>query len=593
MRTEKKTAFLLVLAAAISFIIGINLASAQSPVIVVSTTPKIINADGLSHEIITIELQTESGQPLLAPIDTPIQLTLSNLDIGSVDQFVTIPEGKTFVKAMFTAKKNSGLAIVSASSPGYVTGEGYIQVLRSNFDASLKVYASPNSQPAKVGEKGVVVVQLLDSQGEPFTAIDDVYVTLTSSNNSICTVTRNVIIEKGENYASVEFTVSGTTPGDALISAQAQGFAPGNDIVNTFNITGTPKQVAIFLGPDTVLPDEKTHDAVTVQLQNQYGEPTPALEQTTVYLSSSNTNIASIQEVVTIQAGEYKVTAAVTTYSVNGESTIAASSTGLYPDYESILVQGQIPTLMELYVNPGIIIADGSDYDIITLQLLDEQGNPVEARQDTPIHLTSSNAQIGSVPESIIVPIGQNYATATFTSTGLPGETMIAATTMGIEPTELKLETMTMQFNMSLVTPNTIRINQTFEIYIEIESSGIPIPNVGIDWTALGGVILLQDNVTNMQGVAVAQIIQKYDQLRLKVVASKAGYDSKEVQKNIQITQDVEKVELTVRILGRDIQVFHILILLAVIIAVALGAYVYLKYKKSHDEEPDDLEIYS
>jgi len=593
LRTQKKNTFFLIIAILITSSALIVHASAKSPVIVVNITPGIINADSESHEIITIELQTASGQPLLAPRDIPIQLTLSNLNIGNIDQFVTIPEGKTFTKATFTTKKNSGLAIITASSPGFVTGDSYIQVLRSNFDASLRVYAAPNSQPAKAGEKGRIMVQILDSRGEPFKAIDDVRITLTSSNNSICTVVKDLVIEKGTNYATTEFTVTGIILGETLISAQAQGFAPGNDIINIFNITGTPKQLAVFFGPDRVLPDEKIHDAITIQLQNQYGEPTPAIEPTTIYLSSSNTNIATIEETVTINTGQYKTTAKITTYAVNGESIIAASSTGLYPDYEAFLVQGQVPTLMDLYINPEIIIADESEYNILTVQLLDDEGNPVEAREDTTIYLTSSNIFTGSVPDSTIIPQGKSYAITSFTSTAQAGETIIAAATMGVEPTEKSLKTITMQFNMSLITPNTIRINQTFIIEAEVTSGGLPVPNVKIEWTALGGVILLEDSETNSQGIAQAQIVQKYDQLRLKAVATKAGYDLNEVQKNIQITQDVKSAELKVTILGREIPVFQILIALAVIIALALTAYVYIKYRKSREDEPEDLEIYS
>jgi hypothetical protein len=93
--------------------------------------------------------------------------------------------------------------------------------------------------------------------------------------------------------------------------------------------------------------------------------------------------------------------------------------------------------------------------------------------------------------------------------------------------------------------------------------------------------------------IATAQITQKFDNLRLKIVATKTGYEAIEAQKNIQAAQQIEETELTVTILGREILVFHILIGLAAIIAVILAAYVYIKYRKSREDEPEDLEIYT
>lgn len=74
---------------------------------------------------------------------------------------------------------------------------------------------------------------------------------------------------------------------------------------------------------------------------------------------------------------------------------------------------------------------------------------------------------------------------------------------------------------------------------------------------------------------------------------ARAGYEPNEVSKSIRVTQDIEQSELTVAILGTEVTVFTLLIGFAIIIAVALTAYVYLKLGDSKDQEPDDLEIYT
>ena len=591
MNNKTKTTLIFALFLTIFTTTQIIFAEAQTPIIVVNPSPPRINADGETHQI-TIELKTANDQPYIAPRDTPIHITSSNLNLGTIDEFITVKEGESYVKAGFTTKKTSGITLITASSPGYTTGSEYLQVHRTNINAKLNVHASPSSQPAVIGEKGKIVVQIVDNIQNPITATEDVQVTLTSSNHSICTVEQELVIPSGQNYATAEFTVTGSNPGEVIISAQAQGYAPGNDIVTTYNITESREKVTLYFSPDILLPDQETHEAITIQLQDRDGKPVPATTTTTIYLSSSNTNIATVENPVTINTGEYKTTATLNTYTMNGETIISASSSDLLSDSKPIIVEGQQPSILELYIYPNVLIADGTRNEIITVQLQDDNGNPVTAKTDTQIRLTSTNPNIGTVPRSLTIPLGKSYATAPLNSTTTPGQINILASMMGATPSEKSLQTITKKFNMSLETPNIISINQTFTISVQLDSHGLPVEGVDIEWTALGGVIQSEESKTDENGVASAQIVQKYETLRLKAVASKTGFESEEVQKNIQIAQEVDSDELTVTVLGRDILVFHILIALAAVIALVLGAYVYIKYRASKEEEPEDLEIF-
>jgi len=126
-----------------------------------------------------------------------------------------------------------------------------------------------------------------------------------------------------------------------------------------------------------------------------------------------------------------------------------------------------------------------------------------------------------------------------------------------------------------------------------VASNGESVPGAEIVWSVIGGEIIAEDQITDEDGIATLELIQKYNQLKISAEISKTGYDSNEASKSIRITQDIEQTELTVTILGNEVKVFTLLIGLAVVIAVALAAYVYLKYKNSREQEPDDLEIYT
>lgn len=591
LNNKTKTTLILALFLTIFTTTQIIFVEAQTPIIVVNPSPPRINADGETHQI-TIELKTANGQPYTAPRDTPIHITSSNLNLGTIDEFITVKAGESYAKTGFTTKKTSGITLITASSPGYTTGNEYLQVHKTNINARLNVHASPSSQPAVIGEQGKIVVQIVDNIQNPITATEDVQVTLTSSNHSICTVEQELVIPSGENYATAQFTVTGSTPGEVIMSAQAQGYEPGQDQVKTYNYTSKREKITLYFSPDILLPDQETHEAITIQLQDRDGKPVPAATTTTVFLSSSDTNIATVETNVTINTGEYKTSAILNTYSMNGETIISASSPGLISDANSITVEGRQPALLELYIHPNVLIADGTENEIITVQLQDDNGNPVMTETDTQIRLTSTNPNIGTVPGSLTIPLGKSYATAPLTSTNTSGQINILASMMGVTPSEKSLQTITKKFNMSLETPNIISINQTFTISVQLDSHGLPVEGADIEWTALGGVIQSEESKTDENGVASAQIVQKYETLRLKAAASKTGFESEMVQKNIQIAQDVAPDELTVTVLGREILVFHILIALAAVIALVLGAYVYLKYKASKEEEPEDLEIF-
>jgi len=567
--------------------------SATAPRIIVTPTPHGINADGRTHEIITIELQTTDGTAFLANRDIRVQISSSNLNVGTVEAYVTIPEGKSYTKAEFTSTANSGITIISASSPGFETGDTQLQIYQSNFDSRLLVYTSPNSMPAEPNVEGLVTVQIINSEGEPYLAIDDIEIKLISSNHSICTVNEDITIQRGANYATTTFKTVGDLRGDAIISAQADGFNPGSDFVNTLNYTGTPAGVSIFYGPNLVLPDGELHQAVTIQVQDDKGNPAKSTSPRTIYLSSSNINIVTIDSSVIIPPGSYHETAEITTFNENGNSVISASSPGLYPDSKEITVEGQVPTILDILAHPSILLADGSAYDIVTVQLLDEEGKPVEASEDFEVFLTSSNTYVGTLPESITINAGDSYVNVPFRSGGVSGESALAAFSPGVEPAETMIEAVTFGLNVTLSTPTSIRINQTFTAVIQVTSGSEPVPGAEIEWSALGGVILTEDQTTDEDGIATLQLVQKYDQLKISAGVSKTGYEPNEASKTIKTSEDIEQSELTVTILGAEVKVFTLLIGLAIIIAIAIGAYVYIKYRNSKNLEPDDLEIYT
>jgi RNA polymerase subunit RPABC4/transcription elongation factor Spt4 len=91
------------------------------------------------------------------------------------------------------------------------------------------------------------------------------------------------------------------------------------------------------------------------------------------------------------------------------------------------------PPRLKLSANPPEILADGKSTSTIKVELVDEKGAVVPAKEDTAISLTSTD---GRMSTSVTIPKGQSAATTTITSSTNIGSVGIAATSKGLKDTK-------------------------------------------------------------------------------------------------------------------------------------------------------------
>src|SRR5664280_1872596 len=65
----------------------------------------------------------------------------------------------------------------------------------------------------------------------------------------------------------------------------------------SFASTSDPARLYIYTGPTSVLADNNTYNCIFVQLQDTSGKPSRALQDTTISLASSLTNIGTVDSV--------------------------------------------------------------------------------------------------------------------------------------------------------------------------------------------------------------------------------------------------------------------------------------------------------
>jgi hypothetical protein len=202
---------------------------------------------------------------------------------------------------------------------------------------------------------------------------------------------------------------------------------------NTFLVSASePSNLIIFVGPPSVLADNNVYGAIFVQLQDSTGLPARARQDTMIQLSSSLTNIGSVDPVMTIPAGyTYAVAKFNSTYTP-GTTTITAAAPGYMTVQTSITTVGPVPSKLAVYSFPPSLPADSGSYPAIIVQLQDLSGFPARAPiGNATVTLSSSNITVGTVDPFVVIKAGSTYAVATFSTTHTEGSADITALASG------------------------------------------------------------------------------------------------------------------------------------------------------------------
>jgi hypothetical protein len=98
-------------------------------------------------------------------------------------------------------------------------------------------------------------------------------------------------------------------------------------------------------------------------------------------------------------------------------------------------------TSLAVAVDPVRLPADGQSFQAVIVSLIDASANPSLALTPTTVYLTSSEENVGTVPNSVVIPAGKGYAIANFTTTSNPGVTSITASAPGFTSAQTVLDT--------------------------------------------------------------------------------------------------------------------------------------------------------
>ncbi len=185
--------------------------------ILMKVTPNDFPIDGPRFGYITIELATTGGLPTVAPEDITIKLETPNTDTITLrNQEVLIKKGEYFAIIEFDLV-NSGDAIIFASTDNMKKISESVHIRKATEPLQLQLFVIPDKYSSYSGGKGYAIVELLDGEGKPVKAEEDIKMKLGVENPDVSINTshdfeevqfskKELVIKKGEYSTYTTFT---------------------------------------------------------------------------------------------------------------------------------------------------------------------------------------------------------------------------------------------------------------------------------------------------------------------------------------------------------------------------------------------------
>ena len=247
-----------------------------------------------------------------------------------------------------------------------------------------------NSSSHKIG-----YVNLINKNGFLVKPYTDVTITLSSDNSQIATVPESVTINANENYAVFNVETK-NKEGITTISANYNGQTVyQNLIVGELNLE-LPDDVELIIH----IPAEEMHVAsempFSVFLQNEDKEIIQAPYDITVNFDFEDSLINLDHNEITIPKGSYYGWGVISTHEKVGNSFLRAFQDELnLQSAVNIRISSSFPAGLEIDVFPKIL-PNQVERDLeIVVSLIDSEGFPTLAQEDTKLEFFSSSEYVG------------------------------------------------------------------------------------------------------------------------------------------------------------------------------------------------------
>lgn len=385
----------------------------------------------------TIQVFVKKGTSLLP--EKISGLTVTSLD-SKILRVLTVKDSESgFVSEVTVKGIKAGNTKLFLAAPGFPSQELPITVYGNIFtQEQLLVNVVPDNFSSDGPYRGLVSVQLVDSDGFPVKASEDVNILLKVANNNILDISQeDLVIKKGEYFTGTHFLVKGSgNTGKTNIFATAVGMeGKSNDI--TVDEQNEVLHVKLYLLQEKINVSgkaSKAHIIAQLQLDDDEGdEEQPVLANKDISIkykvtnnifsnqnTSPNSNLGEKSGTITIKKG---------TYWGHDTFTLLGGKTG---EYLVTITSGDPLTLESKTIDavfydelgpsspsndgdrfvkfkPIPIYATGNKELLGIITLEDENDFPIVADKNLEIQLDSSDKDFLTI-DDVFLPVGEGSA---------------------------------------------------------------------------------------------------------------------------------------------------------------------------------------
>jgi hypothetical protein len=375
-------------------------------------------------------------------------------------------------------------------------------VPEGGFQPKLSLTIAPPSLVADGRSQFVVYIQLLEPDGTPSLASEEIRVSLISSHPGIAGVPDSAPILPGQSYTVAPLTTT-SAPGKATITAVIPGYSPDTAEVETFVALEAepPFRLDLEVSPGKMISGSQPPGRLSVTLMGANGQSLPAPQSLNVVLSSSNPDAVRVPQRITIPKGAHFAITDLEPLAM-GSATLSAVHEGYATEFVQVQVvePGKKAEALALYLLPPVLSLEATSQPEVIVQAVDGAGAPVHF-PCADVTLTSSSP--GSVEALPIA--GETCASKSQFVTGalmtgrLPGVATITAVAPGIHPAAAALKVQgqvpaQVRAYLAPEWPLEVEAPPGYIVVQVLDGNGVPVSTYdGIRVTVVGGGQMLQD----------------------------------------------------------------------------------------------------
>ena len=406
-------------------------------------------ADGATQTRITVEVIDTGGEPMTD--GTIVAVTTTRGDFDSTTDGnqtlieVTLEDG--MATAMLTSPTTGGTATIRASVDG-VSSETTVDFVASSaatgIVGSVSVAAGSESIVADGAAQTRITVVVRDTGDEPMT--DGTIVTITttagdldSSRDGVQT-SISVVLEDGTATAML---TSPTNLGTATIRATADGVSSETTVEFVASSVST---IALTATPNNLTADGQSSSSITASVTDAMGNAVADGERISFSLTGPGSislpaartvnGSASITYVASSQTG----TAIITAESTSGAAAASTSISLISPVIGTVSISSGSTS----------IVANGVSTTVITANVVDTAGNPVEDGTAVNFAATAGTLEVNKQG-------GASEATA-YTVNGTASVTLTSSTSLGTSTVTVTVGGLSKSLSVNFVAGTTASI---------------------------------------------------------------------------------------------------------------------------------------